>query len=432
MTTPPLSLPPTAPPTRRRPASATPNGNHWALASTLAAIGVLLAGCAKQAPPKAAKAAGPVKVRVAPVSTRQIQRIVDSVGTLFPYEEVVVSAEIEGRVDEVRNDLGDAVRKGDVLVRISDEEQRYILAQNEAQLRQSMERLGLRNETDRVADIDETPEVRQARADLREAEMRFKRIRSLVDQRIGAQADLDAAASRFQAMQAAVDGSRNQARNLIQEVERFKALVDLQRKKLRDTTVRAPFDGIVNERQVNTGQYVRPNAPLFALVKINPLRLRLEVPERLAPWTKVGQTAQVSMEAYQDRIFRGRVWRISPTVDQTKRTFVVEVLIDNPDQALKPGSYARARLTTQKTDEIVTAPADAIAYVLGSNKAYVVGEGSRVEVREVKTGDRLDGDLEILEGLRAGEQVATTELTRLDTGVEVVVETELERVKRTE
>jgi RND family efflux transporter MFP subunit len=381
----------------------------------------MLVSCTKPPVPKAAKASGPIEVETGPVGSREIQRVVDSVGTLFPYEEVVVSAEIEGRVDEVRHDLGDAVRKGDVLVRISDEEQRYILAQNEAQLRQSLERLGLQRETDRVADLDETPEVRRAKADLREAEMRYRRIRSLVDQRIGAQADLDAAATRFQAMQAGYDGSRNQARNLIQEVERFKALVDLQRKKLRDTTVRAPFDAMVKERQVNTGQYVRPNAPLFSLVKINPLRLRLEVPERLAPWTKIGHAAAVSLEAFENRTFRGRVWRISPTVDQTKRTFVVEVLIDNPDNALKPGSYARASMETQKVDQIVTAPARAVAYVLGSNKAYVVDESGRIEAREVKTGDRFGDEVEILEGLRAGERVALTQHARLDTGVEVKV-----------
>jgi RND family efflux transporter MFP subunit len=389
----------------------------------LVSILLIAASCQKPAAVKAKQDTGPIPVRVAPVQTRQIQRVVDSVGTLFPYDEVIVSAEIEGRVLKVNYDLGDSVRAGDVLVNISDEEQRYILQQNEAQLRQSLERLGLKAENERVKNLDDTPEVRQAAADLREAEMRLKRIRSLVDQRIGAQADLDAATTRYASAMAGIDGVRNQTRNLIQEVERFKAVVELQRKKLRDTTVRAPFAGSVKERQVTTGAYVRPNAPLFILVKNNPLRLRLEVPERLAPWTKQGQIAEVSVEAFQDRKFTGRVSRIAPTVEQTKRTFIVEVLIDNPDDTLKPGSYARARLATKKVDEVMVVPQRAVAYVLGSNKAFVVKPDGTIDAREVKIGDRLDQQVEILEGLKDGEQVALTQLNRLDTGVKVKIQT---------
>ncbi len=382
---------------------------------------LMVASCQKAPAVKAKQESGPIAVRAATVSSRQLQRVVDSVGTLFPLDEVVVSAEIEGKVTKVNFDLGDAVRQGDVLVNISDEEQRYILLQNEAQLRQSLERLGLKDENSKVQNLDDTPEVRRAAADLREAEMRYKRIRTLVDQKIGAQADLDAASTRYQAMTAGMDVTRNQTRNLIQEVERFKAVVELQRKKLRDTTVRAPFSGSVKDRQITPGTYVRPNAPLFTLVNTSQLRLRLDVPERLAPWTKQGQVAEVSVEAFLDRKFSGKVWRIAPTVEQSKRTFIVEVLIDNPHDVLKPGSYARARLATQKTDEVMVVPQRAVTYVLGSNKAFVVSPGGVIDAREVKLGDRLDQYIEILEGLKDGEQVATTLLNRLDTGVKVTI-----------
>ncbi len=382
---------------------------------------VFMVGCQKQILVKAKQDSGPIPVRVARVSTRQIQRVVDSVGTLFPLDEVIVSAEIEGKVTKVNFDLGDAVSQGDVLVNISDEEQRYLLLQNEAQLRQSIERLGLRDENERVQNLDETPEVRRAAADFREAEMRLKRIRNLVDQRIGAQADLDAASTRFQAMAAALDAARNQSRNLVQEVERYKAVVELQRKKLRDTTVRAPFAGSVKERQITPGAYVRPNAPLFTLVKTNRLRLRLEVPERLAPWINQGQIAEVSVEAFPDRKFTGRVWRIAPTVDQSKRTFVVEVLIENPGDLLKPGSYARARLATKKIDEVMVVSQRAVSYVLGSNKAFFVTPGGTIEAREVRVGDRMEQQVEILEGLKDGETVALSQLNRLDTGVHVSI-----------
>jgi RND family efflux transporter MFP subunit len=358
---------------------------------------------------------------VANVKGKQIQRVVESVGTMFPYDEAIISAEIEGKVEQVPADLGDLVSAGQVLVRISDEEQRYVVAQQEAQLRQSLERLGLKDEKDKVKDIRETPDARRARADLFDAETRYKRTRELVDQGIGPKSDLDQAQARLQSMQATYDATLNQTRNLIQEVERYKAQLDLQRKKLRDTTVKAPFAAYVKDRQVTAGQFVRLNTPLFTLVKIDPIRLRIEVPERMAPWVKVGQMAEVIVEAFQDRKFEAKVWRISPTVDQTKRTFVVEALIQNPKNELKPGSYARARLVTDKSENIKIVPLRAVNYVLGTNKAFVVKNDSTIEAREVELGDRFPGEIEILKGVEDGEQVATSNLGRLDSGVKVQI-----------
>lgn len=391
-------------------------GNFVALLVLIAMAG--LSGCKQQKPIVMKQDTGPVKVPVTHVKMRQVQRVVESVGTLYPYDEVLVSAEIEGRVDQVDVDLGDSVTQGQILVHISDEEQRYILAQNEAQLRMSMERLGLKEENERVQDIRQTPEVRRAQADLNEAEMRYKRIRELVEQGIGPKTELDQATTRYQSAQAAYDATTNQTRNLAQEVERFKALVDLQRKKLRDTSVRAPFAAQVKDRQVAVGLYVRPNTPLLTLVKIDPVRLRLDVPERMAPWVKVGQVADVGVEAFENRKFSGKIWRISPTVDQSKRTFLVEALISNPGGALKPGSYARARIPTDKNERVMVIPFKAVNYVLGTNKAYVVAKGT-VDARDVKLGDRYDQEVEILEGLEEGDTVATGQLMRLDTGVKV-------------
>lgn len=139
----------------------------------------------------------------------------------------------KSKVDQVNADLGDAVTQGQIIVHISDEEQRYILAEITAQLHQSMEKLGLKKEKDRVKDVRETPDVRRAAADLMEARQRFNRVKNLVDQGIGAKVDLDSATTRFQAAQAGYDSTVNQTRNMIQEVERFKAQLDLQRRTAR-------------------------------------------------------------------------------------------------------------------------------------------------------------------------------------------------------
>jgi RND family efflux transporter MFP subunit len=390
--------------------------------SVLAALAFLLSSCQKEekaAAPK--KESGPLKVRSAVARERVIKRNVESVGTLYPLDETIVSAEIDGRVDQVKVDLGDTVTKGQLMVHISDEEQRYLLAQNEAQLRSSLERLGLSKEQDRVQDVRQTPDVRRAQADLDDAEQRFKRTRELRDQGIGAQADLDQAQARFNSAKANYDATINQTRNLIQEVERFKAIVDLQRKKLRDTSVYAPFLASVKERQVTVGQFVRANTPLLTLVKTDPLRLRIDVPERFAPFVKTGLVAQVEIEAFEGQKFSGKIWRVSPTVDQSKRAFVAEALIDNPGSRLKPGSYARARIPTEKSETVVLLPSRAVQYVLGSNKVYVIKDGV-IDAREVKLGERFETDVEILEGVSAGEDVAMSNLPRLDTGSKVAVD----------
>ena len=312
---------------------------------------------------------------------------------------------------------------------VSDEEQRYLLAQNEAQLRQALERLGLKDENERVKDIKQTPELRRATADLFEAEQRFNRTRELVTQGIGSRQDLEQAQSHYQASQAQYETTMNMVRNLIQDVQRYRGAVDLQRKKLRDTTIRAPFAAQVKERVVNVGQYVRPNTPVFTLVKIDPIRLRIEVPERMAPWIRIGLKTSVSMEAFPERTFEGKVWRIAPTVEQSKRTFIVEALIANPKGELKPGSYAKATVKTDKFDTVKLVPAKALNYVFGANKVYVVQQG-KIDAREVVVGDRLGGNVEISKGVEDGEEVATTQLTRLDTGTRVQVVSDSEEKVR--
>ena len=392
---------------------------------TITFAAIFSAACTRQQTIEAKQDAGPIPVRIARVVARDVQRTVDSVGTLYPYDESVISAEIDGRVEEIKVDLGDKVAAGQVLVRIQDEEQRYLVAQTEAQLRQALARLGLKDENDKVKDVSETPEPRRARAELFDAEQRYKRVKNLVEQGIASQADLDQAQARFKSLEAAYDSTLFQTRNLIQEVERNRAQLDFQRKKLRDATVKAPFAGAVKEKTVNIGQYVRANTALITLVKTDPLRLRLEIPERMAPWIKTGQALQVDVEAFQDRSFPAKIWRISPSVDQSKRTFVAEALVENGAGLLKPGSYGRARVPTNKVERITLVPSRAINYVFGSNKAYIVTNGV-VEARDVKLGDRYDQDVEITEGVKDGEQVAVSQLGRLDTGSKVRASEEIQ------
>jgi len=381
---------------------------------------VTLGGCSRQEAVNVKPNSAPLSVNVQKVKLRQVVRNVEAVGSLFPYEEVTISSEIEGRAIEVKADLGDRVAKGQVLVRVADEEQRYLLAENEAQLRQALDKLGLKGEGDKVKDLKQTPEVRRAQADLTDADQRFRRMRELAGQGIGSRQDLDQAQARLQSAQAAYESTLNSSSNLVQEVERTRGAVNLQRKKLRDTTIAAPFDGQVKERMVNAGTYLKASTPVFTLVKTDPIRMRIEAPERMAPWIHNGQAADVTLEAYPNRIFQGKVWRISPTVDQAKRTFVVEALIANGRNELKPGSYAKATVHTARSEMVCVVPAKALNYVFGANKVYVVSN-DRVDAREVKLGDRFGENVEISEGVKDGEEVAVSQINKLESGMHVQV-----------
>ncbi len=384
-------------------------------------LSIFLAGCAgSQAKGPGNNAKQAVGVHVASVRMQEIDRRVNTVGTLVADQEVTISSETEGRVAEIFADLGDHVQKGKPLVTILPDEMRYSLAQQEAQLRQSLDRLGLKGENDRVADINQVPDVMKAAADLREAEQRYNRVKELVAEKVASAQDLDQAQARYNALRATLDLTKLQVQNLISSVEQYRAAVNLARKKLRDTSVLAPFDGSIRDRQVQVGQYVKPQTALYELVNTDQLRLRAEVPEKMSSWVRMGNAVEIQVEAHPGKIFKGRVSRMSPSVDQQKRTFVIEALIPNSDGALRPGFYSRAAIITDKKDSVLLIPARAILYAYGTNKAFVI-ENGKAAARELKLGERVGDDVEVVEGLRAEDRVAIGDLDRLDNGSPVQI-----------
>ena len=386
------------------------------------AVCALLAGCTRtsRAQNTGSTKGQTVQVKAVKVKRQEIERRVDTVGTLMADQEVVVSAEVEGRVTEVLVDLGDRVQKGQALLNILPEELQYSLQQQESQLRQVLDRLGLKSEGEKVTDINKVPEVAKARADLQEAEQRFARVKELVAQNIASRQDLDQAEARDTALRASVELARRQAETLISQVSQYKATVDLARKKLRDTSVRAPFSGAIRERQVQVGQYVRPQTPLFELVNVDPLRMRADVPEKMSSWVREGNVVEVRVEAHPDKVFTGKVTRISPAVDQQKRTFAIEAMIPNREGLLRPGFYSKAAIVTNRKEYVLLIPAKAILYAYGTNKAFVV-DGGKASARELRLGERLGETVEVVEGLKADEHIAVTELDRLDNGILVQI-----------
>jgi len=210
---------------------------------------------------------------------------------------------------------------------------------------------------------------------------------------------------------AAVDVSRTNVANA-------QAALALARKNLSYAVIPAPIDGFVSERTADLGEYVSPQQKVVTIVRTNPLRIRIDIPEQAIPEVKVGQSVSITTSAWPDKNFAGRVARIAPNVSAQSRTLTVEAEIENSSNALKPGQFATVRILQERAEPAVLVPARAVISEAGVSRVYVIKDG-RAEQRLVQTG-QTDGDLiEIRSGIAADELVATGNLEQLSDGIAV-------------
>lgn len=346
-------------------------------------------------------------VSVATVESREVHRTVEAVGSLFAYDEVTVSPEVDGRAEKVLVDVGDHVTKGQVLVQILPIEYELAVSQAQAQLDQARAKLGLTAAQEELSDPTQAASVKKAAADLANAEQKFRRTAELTQQGVLPKQTYDEDEANYNAMKAAYDLALQDVTNMQAAIKQDAAALDLARKKLRDTSIRAPFDGFIKERDVTVGQYLKAATPTpaFGIVNIDPMRARLKVPEKMAAWVSVGQPIEVSVEAFPDRTFNGKIWRINPSVDAATRTFDVEGLVENHQNLLKPGFFTKSSILTSKVEKVLVIPRRSMSYAYGIYKVYVVN-GNKLKEAEVKIGDQTGDDVEVLEGVNAGDRLA--------------------------
>src|SRR4029079_3605252 len=165
---------------------------------------------------------------------------------------------------------------------------------------------------------------------------------------------LDDAKAALQSKRASYTSALQNAKNLRASIQASEATMKLAGRQLRDTDIRAPFDGYVERRLVSLGELVKTQMPVMAVVRLDPLKVIAEIPEKMAPWISAGQAVDLRVDAYQDRKFTGKVSRISPGVNTATRAFPFEALVPNPDAVLKPGAFARAHIESGKSDEALT------------------------------------------------------------------------------
>jgi multidrug efflux pump subunit AcrA (membrane-fusion protein) len=371
-----------------------------------------------------------VEVTTAAAIRRDLPRFFEATGSLAGDEQTDVAPQTTGKVIAVGVDIGSYVRRGQMIVRLDDSELKLRVEQAVAQVnqakasvRQAEEKIGLKS--GQAFDPNRVAEVAAAKVALDLADKNLRRAEKLIEsgdvsrsfydqqkaQRDQLKEQYDAAVAQARQNYAAVVVARTNVANA-------EAQLALAQKGLSYAIIPAPIDGFVAERTADLGEYVSPQQKVATIVRTNPLRIRIDIPEQAIPEVHVGQSVSMSTSAWPDKNFSGRIARIAPSVTANSRTLTVEAEIENSSGVLKPGQFATVRILQPRPQPAVLIPARAVTTESGVSRVFVIKNGHS-EQRLVQLG-QTEGDLvEVKSGIAADEQVATSNLEKLSDGVAV-------------
>jgi RND family efflux transporter MFP subunit len=342
------------------------------------------------------------QVRTTAVAETPFGETVTANGTLAAYDQTTVSVKVPGRVRVISVDLGSVVARGQVIATVDSEDYRLRVQQAEASLQQARARLGLPPDGDDRVDPEQTATVRQARAVLDEARFSRDRAARLVEQGVIAKAEYDSAVSVFKVAEGRYQDAYEEIRNRQAVLAQRRSELALARQQLKDTNVVAPLDGIVQQKRTSVGEYLAAGAAVVNIVRMDPLRLRAEVPERESQTVRTGQDVRVTVEG-DTNVYVGKIMRLSPVIAEQNRMLVVEADVRNNGK-LRPGSFAHAEIVTNDAKMAVTVPNSAIVTFAGIEKVIVVQNGKALE-KPITTGRRNAEFTEIVAGINVGEKV---------------------------
>jgi membrane fusion protein (multidrug efflux system) len=312
-----------------------------------------------------ARATAPVAVEVVAARTGSVREVVESIGTARANEFVTITAKQAGNVDKINFTEGEHVRAGAVLIELEARERRADVDQARADLEQARaQRDEIKQRLDRSKQLKGTGNVTEARLDELESQLR------------AAESRIRASDAKLRAMDARLDDNR----------------------------ITAPFHGRVGMRQVSLGALVQPGTMVTTLDDVSRIKLDFAVPENFLGKLKPGLRVIARTPAFVNRPFEGIVSVIDSRVDPATRAVRVNAIFENPDDSLKPGMFLNVELALAERQDAVIVPEEVLVAEGGRQYLFVVSEG-RAERREVKVGQRFTGEVEVAEGLRAGDLV---------------------------
>ncbi|MBA2702972.1 MAG: efflux RND transporter periplasmic adaptor subunit [Blastocatellia bacterium] len=406
------------------------------LLSALMALALLFAtacgGSKANVRQEQANAAQPaaVDVTTAPAIVRELPQYFEANGSLTGDEQTDVAPSMAGKVVAIGVDLGSYVKRGQMIVRLDDVDAKLRVQQQQAQvdqmkasLRQAEEKVGVR--PGQAFDLNKIPEVVNAKVMRDLAEKNLRRSEKLIESGDVSRSQYDQQKAQRDQLREVYESALSLARQNYAAVMTARANVanaesqlNLARRNLSYALVFSPIDGFVSERNADLGEYVSPTTKVATIVRINPLRVRIDIPEQAIPAISVGQSVSVTTSAWPDKNFSGRIARVSPNVTPASRTLTVEAEVENGSGALKPGQFATVRILQSRAQPAVLVPARAVRTESGVSRVFVIKDGHAQE-RVVQLG-QTEGDLvQIKNGIAGDEQVATSNVEQLADGMAV-------------
>lgn len=306
---------------------------------------------------------GATPVVVAPAIERTLTESVSVVGNLVADEIVEIQSEIEGVVETASFDEGARVESGEVLFKIDSEKLQA--------------------------------EVAEAEANYQLASANLKRSKDLLKTKTISSKEYDQSVSAYYSN---------------------KATLERAQQRFDDAVIRAPFSGIVGARMVSPGQRVSVGDTLTSVVNLETVKAEFGVPSRYVSQLKVGEQISVKVEAYPDETFKGKVYFVSPRIETQTRTVLVKARMQNENQRLIHGMLASVEVGLEERPNSLVIPEAAVIQRKDTKSVFAVGEGNIAELRSVKTGIRLKGEVEIIDGLKAGELVVVEGTQKIGPG----------------
>jgi membrane fusion protein, multidrug efflux system len=321
-------------------------------------------------------------VNIAVVENHNLPIVINSVGRLVPNREVVLSSQVSGIVQVYNVDTGDAVKANKIVVAIDPTDYQLALSEAKANLL-------------------------SVRARYAAAKNSFLRAGELLPEKVITTEVYEKIEAEYKATQAAVS-----------QVE---AAVDINQRRLDKTLIKAPFDGLVTSRLVEKGQNINIGDPVMAIADMQSMRVKIHVNEQDYVYLDKDDAVTVMVEAYPDASFPGQVDRIGVKADPNTNTFEVEVLVANSNLIFKAGLTAVVNITIDEIKDAIMIPQKCVLFRQNRKEVFVVGDGDRAVIREVKLGRTDASSVRILKGLSPGEKLVTTGSQYLKDGDLVVM-----------
>jgi RND family efflux transporter MFP subunit len=337
-----------------------------------------------------------VSVKLHKVDRGRITSFLEVTGTTLPIEEARVGAKVEGTITEIFVDEGDAVKKGQVLIRLDPKDFLLDIDRTTAALRTSQ------------------AELETAKHDLEQKSKDWKRISALYERRVIAK-------HRYDSMMASYSIAQSKVREYEAMVKQRQAELGLAEKKYKDSEVRAPLSGVVTKKFLHEGEVSSLwayNWETLELMDISKIKVECDVSEKWKNRLKKGLEAEVLADAYPEEKFKGKITTINPMVDPIKRTFKIKIVIPNPEKQLTAGMFARIKIVMESKGQVLLIPTKDILERTDGNFIFVVEDGIAHQ-RKISLGIKEEFWVEVTQGLKEGEFVVIEGSHRLQDGYQI-------------